>query len=195
MAGLASRSHYGPPFSICESNQFLISLRQFAAIKNFNLLSKSAAKKSPLPTLFFNHRVFQMTSKIAIVVRLFAFIFVVCFVLMFLFASLPVIAVTALILTAMQGLNFLFVQVGMNVIYKNDDGYKQAKRLGYDPFFDSLPTSINPQANRTCYVLPHPEPQYSDFKPPPYWAFQCLSCYGRVPQSIGQCWRCEARLD
>ena len=72
-----------------------------------------------------------MTSKLAIVVRLFLFIFVVCFVLMGLFASLPVVLCTAGILTLMQGFHWLFVNVGMAVIYKDDDGYRQAKRLGY----------------------------------------------------------------
>ena len=87
------------------------------------------------------------------------------------------------------------MNVGMNVIHGREDGYRQAKRLGYDPFFDSLPTSINPNANRTCYILPYQEPQYDEFKPPAWWAFQCLNCYGRVEQSVGQCWRCGARLE
>lgn len=110
--------------------------------------------------LVFPPQGFQMISRIVIVIRRFLFIFVICFVLMFLFASLPVILVTAGILTLMQSFHWIFVNVGMNVIYKNDAGYEQAKKLGYDPFFDSLPTIINPNANRTCYILPFPEPEY-----------------------------------
>ncbi len=134
-----------------------------------------------------------MISKIAVVIRLFIFIFVFCFALMFLFASLPVILVTAGILTVMQSFHWLFVNVGMNVLHQSE-GYKQAKQLGYDPYFDSLPTCINPDANRTCYVLPFPEPQYDEFVPPPWWQFQCLNCYSRLEQQVGECWRCGAWL-
>ena len=86
-----------------------------------------------------------MISKIAVVIRLFIFIFVFCFALMFLFASLPVILVTAAILTAMQGINWLFVNVGMNVIYGDDEQYQEARNQGYDPFVESLPDFIKRQ--------------------------------------------------
>ena len=137
---------------------------------------------------------FSMPSRLAVVIRLFLFVFIICFLLMFVFASLPVIIVTALILTLMQGINFLFVNIGMSAIYKDDDGYQQAKRLGYDPFFDSLPNSINPNANRTCYVLPYPEPEYNGFEPPAWWRFQCMNCFGRVDKQIGKCWNCNRWL-
>ena len=64
---------------------------------------------------------------------------------MFLFASLPVILVTAAILTAMQGINWLFVNVGMNVIYGDDEQYQEARNQGYDPFVESLPDFIKRQ--------------------------------------------------
>ena len=65
----------------------------------------------------------------------------------------------------MQGFNWLFVNIGMNVIYKNDIGYQDYRKIG-DPFLDNLPTMINPAANRQRYVLPYPEPEHNEFKPP-----------------------------
>lgn len=133
----------------------------------------------------------QPTSRIAIVFRLFVLIFVVTIVVLGLFVSLPVVFLTAVVTTLLYVVVFRGIVNGiMNMMYGDDPDFQQYRRMGGDPYLDSLPNPINPSGHLETFVLPNPEPQYHEFVPPRWWKWQCNSCSARVENANGTCWYC-----
>jgi hypothetical protein len=87
------------------------------------------------------------------------------------------------------GFAWLVTNIGMALLYRNDPEYRAYRRSGGDPYFDSLPSPINPDSDLTRQTGLQ-EPEYESFVPPRHWKFQCPRCGARVEHRIDVCWRC-----
>lgn len=87
------------------------------------------------------------------------------------------------------GCCWLVVNVGMAILYGRSPEYRQYRRNGGNPYFDSLPPPINPDSEITRQTGLQ-EPEYGSFVPPAHWRFQCPRCGARVEHQIDVCWAC-----
>ena len=85
---------------------------------------------------------------------------------------------------------WLFVNIGMAILYGRSPEYQRYRRNGGDPYFDSLPPPINPDSEITRQTG-LPEPDYVSFLPPANWRYQCPRCGARVEHRIDVCWNCR----
>jgi hypothetical protein len=88
---------------------------------------------------------------------------------------------------------YLVTTVGTDLLFGNNQGYKDYRKNGGSPFWDNF------LGNKTEHiVLPNPEPAYGEFVPAGHWKFQCLNCNARVESVKNSCWHCvsnEQRAD
>ena len=84
---------------------------------------------------------------------------------------------------------WFLTNVLMDFLYGNQQGYHDYRKNGGSPFWDNF------LGNKTeYYVLPNPEPDYSDFVPAGHWKYQCNSCNARVQGVLSPCWNCGITL-
>jgi hypothetical protein len=101
----------------------------------------------------------------------------------------------AVVLTAIFiSVGWTTVTVGSEVLLKDDAEFQKWKASGGRPYWDSLPTLINP-ATPLERMTGLAEPEYTDFIPPSHWTFQCPKCGARVQKQIDTCWRCFYGVD
>ena len=76
-----------------------------------------------------------------------------------------------------------------NFFHGNEQGYKDYRKQGGSPFWDNF------LGNQTeHFVLPNPEPNYTNFVPSGQWKYQCNSCNARVENDFNPCWNCGITL-
>jgi len=91
------------------------------------------------------------------------------------------------------GFAWLFVKIGMGLIYGRSQQYQSYRRGGGDPYFDSLPWPLNPDSKQLKQTGMS-EPRTS-FKPPANWNFQCPVCGAKQPSLVCVCWNCNYGAD
>ncbi len=91
------------------------------------------------------------------------------------------------------GFAWAFVRVGMALMYGRSSQYHAYRQSGGDPYFDSLPSPLNPDS-RQVRETGMAEPRTS-FIPPASWKYQCPVCGARVQHRIDVCWNCNYGSD
>ncbi len=61
------------------------------------------------------------------------------------------------------------------LMYNGDPSYQEARQNGWHPFWDNIPSPINPD---------------NGFVPPASWQFCCPVCNSRVEKAVDICWNC-----
>lgn len=91
------------------------------------------------------------------------------------------------------GFAWLFVKIGMGLIYGRSQQYQSYRQGGGDPYFDSLPWPLNAdsrQVRETGMAEPN-----TAFVPPASWKFQCPVCGAKQPSRVCVCWNCSYGQD
>jgi hypothetical protein len=142
------------------------------------------------------------TSKIAIFIRATVIVFAIYMMMAWSWNSMtntnfwkPWEMAISAVLTVLifGGFAWAFVRVGMALIYGRSQQYDAYRRGGGDPYFDSLPWPLNPDA-RQVRKTGMAEPQTA-FRPPPSWKFQCPVCGAKQPSRVCVCWNCDYGAD
>lgn len=142
-------------------------------------------------------------SAIVLIARMFGFNFVGCLLISLFWNTLSgmnmfpfeVVFWVAVILTVIfVSIGWATVTVGSDVLLKDDPEFQRWKQAGGRPYWDSLPSPINP-ATPIERITGLAEPRYTDFAPPADWVFQCPKCGARCEKEIDICWRCFYGLD
>lgn len=137
------------------------------------------------------------TSPVAAMARMFGIIFVVSFIMAMFFNGVSgrdlfplglVIVVSAILTIIFAAIGSTVVTAASDSLLRNDPQYQQYKATGGRPYWDHLPYPISSGQPTT---LQWPEPQYTDFVPPPHWQYQCPQCGARVEKQIDVCWMCH----
>jgi hypothetical protein len=82
---------------------------------------------------------------------------------------------------------WLITNIGTDLLFANQRGYRDYRKNGGSPFLDNVLTKTE------HYVLPNREPNYDGFVPPGKWKYQCLTCSARV-EGVKTCWNCGVEL-
>ena len=137
-------------------------------------------------------------SPVVLIARMFGFNLVGCFLISLFWNVLSgsnmfpvgVVFWVAVILTVIfVSIGCATVTMGSEVLLKDDSEFQEWKAQGGRPYWDSLPSPINPatEIERQTGLA---EPQYTDFVPPVWFRFQRPNCGARVEKKIDICWRC-----
>ena len=145
----------------------------------------------------------QRTSKSQIVIRSFIVVFVISMGIAWLwnwttgtkFWGIAEIALGSLFIVGGFGIfGGIVVNVGTRLICRNDPEFHNCIKSGGDPYFDTLPSPMNPDSEVTRQTGLQ-EPKYDSFVPPVDWRFQCPRCGSRVQHRIDVCWACGYGAD
>lgn len=138
------------------------------------------------------------TSRTAIFFRSFVLVFVISMIIAWGWNSatdtqfwnpIEIALGSLLIVVFFGGFGWLVVNIGTRLICGRDPEFQRYLRNGGDPYFDTLPSPMNPDSKVTRQSGLQ-EPEYDSFVPPRHWRFQCPRCGARVEHRIDVCWRC-----
>lgn len=91
------------------------------------------------------------------------------------------------------GFAWLVTTFGMFLLYGRDPEYRRWKQQGGDPYFDSLPSPLNPDSKVTRKTgIAEPT---TSLVPPQSWTFQCPVCGSKQPSKVCVCWNCHYGAD
>jgi len=142
-------------------------------------------------------------SPLLLTLRFLGVAFVVCLMMavfwntlsgMIMFPFVAVVCVAVVLTVIFISVGWTTVTVGSEVLLKDDPEFQKWKAQGGRPYWDSLPTLINPATliERQTGLA---EPKYTDFVPPADWVYQCPVCGSRVKHKIDVCWSCSYGAD
>lgn len=76
--------------------------------------------------------------------------------------------------------SYVIDMIFYGLLMGNDPAYQEARRGGWHPFWDNIPSPINPD---------------NSFEPPTNWQFFCPVCNSRVEKAKDVCWNCGYGAD
>lgn len=142
------------------------------------------------------------TSRSAIFVRAFLIVFLISIVLAEswnwaiderFWSPVEIAVASLMIVVCFGGFGWLVVNVGTRLICGSDPEFGRYIRSGGDPYFDTLPSPLNPDSPLTRQTGLQ-EPAISK-QAPRSWRYQCPVCGCRQPSRICVCWNCGYGAD